>query len=69
LLVISALFLADALRRLRREFSRNRKFVQNSKTMCLHVFVIIGHVFVLVFTQYTLARNLKDPSPMSKTIV
>ena len=50
LLVVSALFLADALRRLRREFNRNKKFVENGKTMCLHVFIVIGHCFILAFT-------------------
>jgi amino acid permease len=50
LLAISAIFLADALCRLKHEFSQNAKFVQNRQTMCLHVYVIFGHSLVLIAT-------------------
>lgn len=47
-LILDAVFLADALRRLKREFSRNKKFHENQKVMLLHVFVICGHSVVMV---------------------
>jgi hypothetical protein len=69
LLAISAIFLADALRRLKNEFSQNEKFVQNKNTMCLHVFVIFGHSLVLIGTQFVLVHSVRHPSPSSNLMV
>ena len=69
LLIIAAFFLADALRRLKKEFSTNAKFVQNRTTMCLHVYVIFGHSVVLVIVQFILVHAVKHPSPTSNLSV
>jgi len=69
LLAISAIFLADALRRLKNEFSQNSKFVENRQTMCLHVYVIFGHSLVLIATQFVLIYSVKHPSPTSNLMV
>jgi len=69
LLAISAIFLADALRRLKNEFSQNAKFIENRQTMCLHVYVIFGHSLVLIATQFVLIYSVKHPSPTSNLMV
>ena len=47
-LILDAIFLADALRRLKKEFAKNQKFEENKQVMYLHMFIIIGHCFVMV---------------------
>jgi hypothetical protein len=46
LLVISAVFLADALRRLNKSFEAHGKLVVNKKTMCLHINALFLHTSI-----------------------
>ena len=61
LLTLSAIFLGDALRRFNREFQLNQKFVQNKKTMCLHVYVMFGHTLILVATEFAFTYSVNHP--------
>jgi hypothetical protein len=47
LLIISAVFLADALRRLKKSFSQDNRLVVNQKTMCLHITALFIHTFFI----------------------
>lgn len=62
LLLVSAIFLADALRRLKKSFSQNNKLVVNQKTMCLHVTTLTMHSVVLVVVQYITVFTFVHPS-------
>lgn len=48
LLLISAFFLADALRRLRNEYKADKRLDVNRNIMCLHVIALFNHTFILV---------------------
>ena len=54
LLLISAIFLADALRRLKSQFKNNQQAQLNSRTMCLHVTALFSqtgaHIVASVLT-------------------
>jgi hypothetical protein len=63
LLVVSAGFLADALRRLKKSFSKSNKLVVNEKTMCLHVTALFLHTVVIVIVQYITVYTFINPSP------
>ena len=69
LLLISAIFLADALRRLKKSFSQNNKLVVNQKTMCLHVTTLTVHSVVLVVVQYITVYTFTHPSPRDDFIL
>lgn len=62
LLVVSAGFLADALRRLKKSFSKSNKLVVNEKTMCLHVTALFLHTVVIVIVQYITVYTFINPS-------
>lgn len=62
LLCISAVFLADALRRLKRSLSQDNKLVVNQKTMCLHVTTLTIHTVILVVVQYITVYTFVHPS-------
>ena len=52
LLIFSAVFLADALRRFNRSFSKDNRLVVNQKTMCLHIAALFIHTFFIIVAQY-----------------
>ena len=45
LLIASAIFLADALRRLKQSFSQDNRLVVNYKTMSMHVIALFFYTF------------------------
>jgi len=47
LLIVSACFLADALRRLSKQFNKGKRLQLNIKTMCLHVTALFIHTFFI----------------------
>ena len=63
LLVFSAMFLADALRRLKNSLSKENKLVVNQKTMCLHVTALFMHTIVIVVVQFITVYSFEIPSP------
>ncbi|MFO0118291.1 MAG: hypothetical protein ACK521_12010 [bacterium] len=63
LLVFSAMFLADALRRLKNSLSKENKLVVNQKTMCLHVTALFMHTIVIVVVQFITVYSFENPSP------
>lgn len=69
LLVFSAGFLADALRRLKRSFSKSSKLVVNQKTMCLHVTALFLHTIVIVIVQYITVYAFIHPSDQDDVIL
>ena len=52
LLLISAVFLADALRRLKKQFNKDKRMQLNTRTMCLHVTALFIHTFFIVAAQF-----------------
>ena len=54
LLVIGGMLL-EAVRRFRKSFMQNEVFVENKKTMQLHVVVLFGHLVVLILLECVLA--------------
>lgn len=48
LLLVSAVFLFDALRRFKKSFSQNKIYQQNKKIMNLQLYVMVGHMVVEV---------------------
>ena len=69
LLIISACFLADALRRLKKQFSLDKRLVVNQKTMCLHVTALFIHTFFIVVAQYITIYAFMNPAPINKNIL
>lgn len=69
LLVFSAGFLADALRRLKQSFSKSSKLVVNQKTMCLHVTALFLHTIVIVIVQYITVYTFIHPSDKDDVIL
>jgi len=69
LLIISACFLADALRRLKKQFSLDHRLVVNQKTMCLHVTALFIHTFFLVACQYVTIYTFMNPASINKNIL
>lgn len=61
LLVFSAMFLADALRRLSKALKKDKKMVVNQKTMCLHVTALLLHTIVIVSVQYVTVYSFENP--------
>jgi hypothetical protein len=61
LLVFSAMFLADALRRLSKALKKDNKMVVNQKTMCLHVTALLMHTIVIVAVQYVTVYSFENP--------
>jgi hypothetical protein len=51
LLIVSAAFLGDALRRLKQQFSKDKRLALNLKTMRLHVTALFFHTFFLILNQ------------------
>lgn len=69
LLVFSALFLADALRRFRNSLAKSNQLVVNQKTMCLHVTALFMHTLVIVIVQYITVYTFINPSPKNDPIL
>jgi len=69
LLIISACFLADALRRLKKSFSASNKMVVNGKTMCLHITALFLHTFVVTVVQYITVYTFMKPLPKDDAIL
>lgn len=63
LLLVSAWFLADALRRLKKQFKKDKRLVVNQQTMCLHVTALFIHTFFLVACQFVTIWCFMFPSP------
>lgn len=61
LAMVSSLFLADALRRLRKSFQLNHKFSENKTTMLLHVLSIIASQLALFVLILLLNKAVKSP--------
>jgi hypothetical protein len=66
LLLISAFFLADALRRLRNEYKADKRLDVNRNVMCLHVIALFNHTFILVVAQFFIVYSFLRPSEKSK---
>jgi O-antigen/teichoic acid export membrane protein len=66
LLLISAFFLADALRRLRNEYKADKRLDVNRNIMCLHVIALFNHTFILVVAQFFIVYSFLRPSEKSK---
>ena len=69
LLVFSAMFLADALRRLSKALKKDNKMVVNQKTMCLHVTALLMHTIVIVSVQYVTVYSFENPKPKTDLIL
>lgn len=66
LLLISAFFLADALRRLRNEYKADSRLDVNRNVMCLHVIALFNHTLLLVVAQFFIVYSFLRPSTKSK---
>jgi hypothetical protein len=69
LLVVSAIFLADALRRLNNSLAKGSQLVVNQKTMCLHIFALFLHTVVIVIVQYITVYTFVHPQPKDDAIL
>jgi hypothetical protein len=63
LLFVSAFFLADALRRLKKSFDKDRRLQINHRTMCLHATALFIHTFFLAVCQAITVITFLVPSP------
>lgn len=61
LLFLSALILADAIRRFYRLFQTNNTIRVNTKVMTLHITALFIHTFFLVFFQFCVIMQLQHP--------
>jgi hypothetical protein len=69
LLVVSAAFLGDALRRLKIQFSKDKRLALNLKTMTLHVTALFVHTFFLLVNCTVAYWVFKNPSPKNTLII
>ena len=69
LLIISAFFLADALRRLKKSFSQDNRLVVNHKTMCLHITALFIHTFFIAVVQFITVYTFMNPAPVNYKIL
>ena len=63
LLLISAFFLADALRRFKKSFNQDNRLAVNQKTMCLHITVLFVHTLFIVMLQFFTFYTFMNPAP------
>ena len=68
-LILDAIFLSDALRRLKKEFAKNKKFEENRQVMYLHMFIIIGHSFVMVASAIVMSQAVLHNNRSASTIL
>ena len=68
LLMVSAVFLGDALRRLKNSFREDEKLVVHQKTMCLHITALFIHTFFLIGTQIFIVCAVLNPSKQNYNI-
>ena len=61
MVVVTAAFLADALRRLRRQIQESTKFVVALSTMQLHQFVMVFHTTSFFAGNMVLAYSFLNP--------
>ena len=69
LLMISAFFLADALRRFKKSFNKDNSIVVNQKTMCLHITVLFVHTFFIAVNQFFTIYTFLKPAPANYNIM
>jgi hypothetical protein len=63
LLLISAFFLWDALRRLKREYQADKRLQVNQNTMRLHVIALFNHTFFLFVAQIFIVASFIKTGP------
>ena len=64
--LVSAIFLADALRRIMRHLKENPYLQANEKIMWLHIIMLVVHVVVFSVCDYFIFRAFKDPNNSTK---
>ena len=69
LLIVSALFLADALRRFKKSFGQDKRLVVNQKTMCLHIIALFIHTFFISVTQAMTIYTFMEPAPFNYSMM
>ncbi len=69
LLLISAFFLADALRRFKKSFNQDNRLAVNQKTMCLHITVLFVHTLFIVMLQFFTFYTFMNPAPQNYNIM
>ena len=60
-LFLSALVLADALRRLKQSFDKKHKLFMNTGLMALHICVLIVHIGVYSWSQFCFRQAIENP--------
>jgi hypothetical protein len=58
LLIVSAVFLADALRRLKKSFNQDKRLEVYQKTMCLHIVALFIHTFFEAVAQIMIVYSI-----------
>lgn len=65
LMLVSALFFADALRRIKRSLKKNPKLVANQTTMTLHMTILLTHTVTFTVAAMLVFRAFKYPTPLN----
>jgi hypothetical protein len=68
LLIISAIFLGDALRRLKKQFNKDKRLAMNYRTMTLHVSALFIHTIFMLYNQYITFYTFMHPQMNRKKI-
>lgn len=69
LLIFSAIFLADALRRLKKSFNQDNRLIVNQKTMCLHITALFIHTFFIAMLQVVTVYTFMNPAAVNYKIM
>lgn len=69
LLIVSAMFLADALRRLKKSFNQDKRLVVYQKTMRLHIAALFIHTFFEAAAQIMIVCAIMTQDPTIYTIM